>query len=156
MATKLEEPLDEMSFADPGWVYEHGGIHDNSVLFYFALSPFFDQTSNNAVIASQAMFNPNIYPVIANRARFEAHLKTMAGLEFIVAQEPAETHPGAGTGVWVINKQSRRKRHGQPDDIQVHAVYFVVGNNIYPAPSMADLLTYRMVSNPPGDAPHRD
>ena len=80
------------------------------VLPYFAKSPFFDPTSNNAVIENQVMFNQDMIRFVATREAFEAHLKTMSGLEFMVAQEPAETGPGMGTGVWVIRKQTRRKR----------------------------------------------
>lgn len=69
----------------------------------------------------------------------------MAGLEFIVAQEPAETAPGTGTGVWVIRKQTRRKRSGEEDEITVHSSYFVMGENIYMAPTISDVLGGRMV-----------
>lgn len=141
-----ESPLDEIQFRDPQALMEMGAIHDNTVLFYFARSPFFDQTSNNAILFSQAMFNPKMLPIIQTRQAFEARLKTMSGLEFIVAQEPAETGPGAGTGVWVIRKQLRRKRPGEEDEIAVQGTYFVVGENIYMAPALSDILNGRMVS----------
>lgn len=73
----------------------------------------------------------------------------MAGLEFMVAQEPAETGPGAGTGVWVIRKQIRRKRPAEEDEIQVLQTYFVVGDNIYMAPLLSDIIGNRMVSLQP-------
>lgn len=69
----------------------------------------------------------------------------MSGLEFIVAQEPAEMAPGTGTGVWVIRKQTRKKRQGEEDEIIPHASYFVVGENVYMAPRVADVLSSRMV-----------
>lgn len=69
----------------------------------------------------------------------------MSGLEFIVAQEPAEMAPGTGTGVWVIRKQTRRKRPPEEDEIIVHSSYFVVGENIYMAPPASDVLGSRMV-----------
>lgn len=69
----------------------------------------------------------------------------MSGLEFMVAEQPAETGPGAGTGVWVIRKQTRRKRQGEEDEVLVHATYFVVGENIYMAPAFSDILGSRMV-----------
>jgi mediator of RNA polymerase II transcription subunit 6 len=122
------------------------GIHTNSILFYFAASPFFDPTSNNAILYSQAMFNQNMYPIIQTREAFQARLKTMSGLEFIVAQEPAETAPNTGTGVWVIRKQTRRKRQPEEDEITVHSSYFVVGENIYMAPTVADVVGSRLVS----------
>lgn len=144
----VEPPLDEIQWRDPFAIAELGGLHDNTILFYFARSPFFDKTSNNAVLFSQAIFNPKLTPILATRAKFEGRLKTMQGLEFLVAQEPAETAPGTGTGVWVIRKQSRRKRPGEEDEITVQGTYFIVGENGYTAPSVADILGSRMVGIP--------
>lgn len=135
-------PLDEIQWRSPP-EFEMG-IHSNSVLFYFAQSPFYDRTSNNEVLFQQGLNNPNMTPYLATRELFEGRIKTMSGLEFIVAQEPAETGPGAGTGVWVINKQTRRKRQGE-DEIIVHGTYFVNGENIYMAPSMGDVISSRLV-----------
>lgn len=71
----------------------------------------------------------------------------MGGLEFVVAQEPAETAPGTGTGVWVIRKQLRRLRPHSPDgdDISILGTYFVVGENIYMAPAVGDVIGSRLV-----------
>jgi mediator of RNA polymerase II transcription subunit 6 len=46
----------------------------------------------------------------------------------------------------VIRKQTRRKRPGEEDEITVHNTYYIVGENIYMAPTMADILSNRMVS----------
>lgn len=145
MAARNEPPLDEIQWRHPQSLQEMQGIHSNSVLFYFAQSPFFDPTSNNAVLANQAMHNPAMYHLIQTREAFEGRLREMSGLEFIVAQEPAETAPGTGTGVWVIRKQTRRKRDPE-DEIVVHATYYIVGENIYMAPTLAQVLSFRMVS----------
>lgn len=140
------QPLDEIQWRSPPIAQGMQGIHSNSVLFYFAQSPFYDPTSNNAVLMSQAMFNPNMLHIIQTRDAFEGRLKTMSGLEFMVAQEPAEMAPGTGTGVWVIRKQTRRKRQMEEDEITVHATYFVVGENIYMAPTLGDVVGSRLVS----------
>ncbi|KAI0433072.1 MED6 mediator sub complex component-domain-containing protein [Xylaria sp. FL1042] len=145
MASQNEPPLDEIQWRHPQSVQQMQGIHSNSVLFYFAQSPFFDQTSNNAVLANQAMFNPAMFHLIQTREAFEGRLREMSGLEFIVAQEPAETAPGTGTGVWVIRKQTRRKRDPE-DEIIVHATYYIVGENIYMAPTLAQVLSFRMTT----------
>jgi mediator of RNA polymerase II transcription subunit 6 len=141
-------PLDEVQWRHPQLADSMQGIHSNSVLFYFAESPFFDKTSNNAVIANQAMFNPAMYQYIQTREAFEGRLKTMSGVEFVVAEQPAQMAPGTGTGVWVIRKQTRRKRPGgdDNDEITVHASYYVVGYNIYMAPTLADILGFRMAT----------
>lgn len=67
----------------------------------------------------------------------------MSGLEFVVAQEPAD--PVGGTGVWVIRKQTRRKRQSEEDEVMLHSTYFVVGENVYMAPAVADVLGSRIV-----------
>jgi mediator of RNA polymerase II transcription subunit 6 len=92
------------------------------------------------------MYNQHMLPVVATREAFEARLRSMAGLEYIVAQEPAETAPGTGTGVWVIRKQTRRKRPGEEDQITVHATYFVVGENVYMAPNIGDIVGNRLLT----------
>jgi mediator of RNA polymerase II transcription subunit 6 len=142
MASRQAPPLDEIQWHGPA----PQGIHSNSVLWYFADSPFFDQTSNNAVIINQGLSNQSMQGLLATREAFEGRLKSMSGLEFIVAQEPAEMAPGMGTGVWVIRKQTRRKRPGMEDEITVHATYFIVGENIYMAPTLADIMSSRIVS----------
>ncbi|KAK4680275.1 Mediator of RNA polymerase II transcription subunit 6 [Podospora pseudoanserina] len=139
------DPLDEIRFTGP--VEFEGGIHNNSVLYYFATSPFYDKTSNNEVLFQQGLNNPNMMQFLATREAFEGRLRTMSGLEFIVAQEPAETGPSAGTGVWVINKQTRRKRReGEEDEIAVHSVYYIVGEHIHMAPSFADIMSARLAT----------
>ncbi|PNY26475.1 Mediator of RNA polymerase II transcription subunit 6 [Tolypocladium capitatum] len=126
MANPNEPPLDEIQWRSPPIVAQMGGLHSNTILFYFAESPFFERTSNNAIIMSQAMNNASMYHFIQTREVFEGRLKTMSGLEFIVGEEPAETGPGMGTGVWVIRKQTRRKRYQDEDEITVHALFFVM------------------------------
>ncbi len=147
MDPKTNPPLDEVQWRDPSLVFEMQGIHSNSVLFYFARSPFFDPTSNNAVIYNQAIHNSNMWPILNTRENFEEHLASMSGLEYVVAEAPAEMGPGQGTGVWVIRKQTRRKKNhsNDADEITVHADYFVVGENIYQAPTLADILSSRIV-----------
>ncbi|KAI2621627.1 MED6-domain-containing protein [Hypoxylon sp. NC1633] len=145
MVNSNEPPLDEIQWRDPVSAQRMGGIHSNSVLFYFAESPFFDRTSNNAVLYNQARFNENMWPLIQSREAFEGRLRDMSGLEYIVAQEPAEMAPGTGTGVWVVHKQTRRKKDPE-DEITLHSAYYIVGENIYMAPTLADILSSRMVT----------
>ncbi|CAK7224381.1 Mediator of RNA polymerase II transcription subunit 6 [Sporothrix curviconia] len=139
--------IDELQWSEPETANEMQGIHSNSVLYYFMRSPYFDKTSNNNTVYNQAMHNHQMFPVLETRERFEDFLRSMSGVEYIVHQAPAEMAPGTGTGVWVIRKQLRRKRNdGQPDDLTVYADYFVVGYNIYQAPTLADVLSSRITS----------
>lgn len=147
MPNPNEPPLDEIQWRSPQTLATMGGLHSNTILFYFAESPFFERTSNNNVIMSQAMNNISMYHFIQTRESFEGRLRTMSGLEFIVGEEPAETGPGMGTGVWIIRKQTRRKRYqGEEDEITIHSSYFVVGENIYMAPTLADILASRIMT----------
>ena len=117
------------------------------VLPYFANSPFFDATSNNATLSTQALYNPGMYHLIQTREAFEGRLRTMHGLEFMVSHDPSmnDTQP-EHNGVWVISKQNRRKRQGIEDEITPISSYFVVGENVYMAPSVANILGSRMVN----------
>lgn len=119
-----------------------------SVLPYFAASPFFDAMSNNATLTTQALNNMNMFYIIQTRADFEARLKTMQGLEFMVTHDPSENDTKIpNSGVWVIRKQMRRKRQGMPDDITPISSYYVVNENIYMAPSVVNIIGSRMVRN---------
>lgn len=79
----------------------------------------------------------------------------MSGLEYIVAYDPLQTQAKNADGqfaaqpsnVWVIRKQQRRKRPGMDDEVSVLATYFVVGENIYMAPSVASVVSSRLVSD---------
>ncbi|KAH8772612.1 MED6 mediator sub complex component-domain-containing protein [Diaporthe sp. PMI_573] len=141
-----ESAMDEIQWRNPAFIMQNGPLHTNTVLHYFATSPFFDPTSNNNVIQNQAQYNANLFHVLATREAFETRLRSMQGLEYIVAEQPAETGPGQGTGVWVIRKQTRRKRPGQEDELTVHKDYFLVGENLYAAPTFADLMSSRMAT----------
>ena len=158
-----EPPLDEIQWRSPK-AQEMGGIHTNTgkdetrsqsppthptyfaVLPYFAESPFFDATSNNATLTTQALYNPNMYYIIQTREAFEGRLRTMQGLEFMVTQDPSEndTKPDH-SGVWIIRKQNRRKRQGAQDEVTGISSYYVVGENVYMAPSVGNILGSRLV-----------
>ncbi|EFQ29896.1 MED6 mediator sub complex component [Colletotrichum graminicola] len=145
MANPNEPPLDEIQWRAPEIAASMQGIHSNSVLFYFAESPFFDRQSNNAVITNQAMFNPALLKNLATREAFEGELDKMSGLEFRVLHAPADMV--TGTGVWTIVKQTRQKNLDRNRmETRPLAYYFVVGENIYQAPTLGDILSSRIES----------
>ncbi|KAK2002055.1 MED6 mediator sub complex component [Colletotrichum falcatum] len=145
MANSNEPPLDEIQWRAPEIAASMQGIHSNSVLFYFAESPFFDRQSNNAVITNQAMFNPALLKNLATREAFEGELDKMSGLEFRVLHAPADMV--TGTGVWTIVKQTRQKNLDRNRmETRPLAYYFVVGENIYQAPTLGDILSSRIES----------
>ena len=169
-----DRPLDEVVWSSPTTVQRMGFIHTNTgrcsrpsasvngsapprrlqltsvpVQPYFAESPFFDGTSNNAVVTNQAMYNPAMFYLIQSRVAFERHLRSMAGLEFMVTHDPSDgDRVQEHSGVWVLRKQTRRKRPGQEDEITPHSSYFVVGDRIYMAPTVGGILESRVVRHP--------
>lgn len=121
-------------------------------MFYFAESPFFDSTSNNASLAIQANYNDAFRHFVETREAFEARLKTMQGLEFIVSYDPLQAAAQTDnrfahepSNIWVIRKQNRRKRSGMDDEVTVISTYFIVGDCIYMAPSVASVVGNRIV-----------
>lgn len=123
------------------------------VLYYFAKSPFFDPTSNNATVETQAMYNPDLISILETREAFENHLEKLNGLEYRVYLGPRDFGPekAIGQGLWVIRKQNRRIIYAQGGgaavdaQITVLATYFVVGESIYMARSVSNILSSRLV-----------
>ncbi|KAL1957255.1 hypothetical protein VTO42DRAFT_6161 [Malbranchea cinnamomea] len=156
MENQTATPLEEITWRSPQHVQAMGGfLHSNNILFYFAESPFFDATSNNASLAIQAIHNENLRHFIETREAFEGRLKTMQGVEFVVAHDPLQElaaeiagggPPREPSNVWVIRKQMRTKRPGLEDNVQILATYFVVGDFIYMAPSVLSVVGRRMLS----------
>ncbi|KAK6524898.1 Mediator of RNA polymerase II transcription subunit 6 [Arthrobotrys megalospora] len=131
-----DPPLDEIQWRSPGFIQAFGQLHSNNVLTYFFNSPFFDRSSNNSSLFMQAQTNFSLNHLLHNRVAFEGRLKSMVGVEFVVAAEdPANS-------IWIIKKQMRRS----PTDAQVMDVYFVIGENIYMAPTVHGVMTSRLLS----------
>ncbi|KAI9788543.1 MAG: Mediator of RNA polymerase II transcription subunit 6 [Candelina submexicana] len=142
-----KEPLDEVVWRSSPLAQSMG------VLPYFSQSSFFDATSNNATLTTQATYNPQMFHILQTREAFEGRLRTMQGVEFMVAHEPPPlaqpaTEPQAEVdSAWVIRKQMRRKRQGYEDIITVLSTYFVVGENIYMSPTVGNLLGSRLLAS---------
>lgn len=64
------------------------------------------------------------------------------------AQTNGATFSREPSNIWVIRKQNRRKRAGMDDEVQVLSTYFVVGDCIYMAPSVASVVGNRIVRCP--------
>lgn len=91
---------------------------------------------------TQAIYNSNLLWMVQTREAFEGRLRSMQGLEFMVVQDPSENDTKQEhSGVWVIRKQDRRK-----DGVTPISSYFVVGENVYMAPTVASILSSRLVS----------
>ncbi|KAJ5504786.1 Mediator complex subunit Med6 [Penicillium fimorum] len=146
--------MEEILWRSPPHVQMMGGfLHSNNILFYFAESPFFDSTSNNASLAIQANYNDAFRHFVETREAFEARLRTMQGLEFVVSYDPLQAAAQTDnrfahepSNIWVIRKQNRRKRSGMDDEVTVISTYFIVGDCIYMAPSVAGVVGNRILS----------
>lgn len=141
------EPLDEVQWRSPEWI-QMFGLRTDNVLDYFSQSPFFDRGSNNQVLKMQSQFNEAVgrggastgttgpgVSAGAGGTDFYHELRNMRGVEFVVAisREP---------DLWVIRKQTRLS----PQETRPLATYFVIGENIYMAPSVHSVVTSRLLS----------
>jgi mediator of RNA polymerase II transcription subunit 6 len=79
--------------------------------------------------------------IMADRHAFEERLRSMTGIEYMVVDGPDPRKPDANVNpVWTIRKHRREKEPGQPDRVTVLGTYFAIGENIYQAPSLYDIL----------------
>ena len=70
----------------------------------------------------------------------------MQGLEFMVSHDPSEGDTKLNhSGVWVIRKQQRRKRQGMQDEVVGISSYYVVGETIFMASSVTNIISSRLV-----------
>lgn len=90
-----------------------------------------------------------LWEVCTNRHSFETRLKQMNGVEYLIVGEPQkESDPtlGPDTGIWVIRKQERRRRPPREDEITILGTYYLVGENMYQAPSIYDIVGNHLLS----------
>lgn len=167
----MNTPLDEVQWQSPEWIQAFG-LHTDNVLDYFSESPFFTKTSSNMSIRMQKQFQNQPmgpggvptgmmlsvldpmddndkailalvdkdrrdillkYPV---HAALERQLYKMDGVEFVVAsvKEP---------DLWIIRRQRRNTREGK---ITILQTYYIVGTNVYQAPSVFAIVQSRMLA----------
>jgi mediator of RNA polymerase II transcription subunit 6 len=109
---------------------------------YFLASPFCDPMSNNKVLENQSAHSIEGIKTISDRHRFEAALRTMTGIEYMVVDGPDPRKPDThGNPVWVIRKHRREKQVGQEDKVTVLGTYFCMGERIYQAPSLEAIIS---------------
>jgi len=154
MATFNGAPMDEIQWRLEAAVAHFGGIRAENIHLYFLASPFCDSASNNKALENQLRFQPDSFQTLQDRTAFEDALRRMnSGVEYIITDGPRKTTPDMNP-VWVIRKQRRTKgmrstdprEAPPPDRIDVLGTYYAVGENIYQAPSIIDILSNRLVS----------
>lgn len=130
------------------------GVHLNNVLFYFARSPFCDQSSNNVTVFTQSELSADLMQQnLATLPAFHAALARLSGLEYRVVDHGALHGPDTPATVgwpntqrFVIRKQRREKRPRADDRIDVLAAYVVLGTVVLPAPTLKAILDARMLN----------
>ena len=101
--------------------------------------------SNNGVIITQAASGQKaLVEAWWQRKKFEAYLRDMKGLEFMVIEDPTENGTEEEhSGVWVIRKQIRSGN--TPDKVTPISCYMIIGDVIIMAPTIMNILSSRLV-----------
>lgn len=95
------------------------------------------------------------FQIVHNRQAFEAALRKHIGQEYVIVGEPQQIQgapPGHTNGMWVIRKQDRIRQDRQDDpnnpypEIETLATHFMIGERVYQAPSVADVVGNRVLS----------
>ncbi|KAF9551780.1 Mediator of RNA polymerase II transcription subunit 6 [Mortierella hygrophila] len=110
------------------WIMGVGGLNPDNVLDYFAQSPFWDPSCNNAIIRMQTQFN--------NLGEMTQKLKEQRGLEFALIHERYPT-------LFIIQKQERKG----PDWVLPMDIYYVLNGSIYMNPDVQTLLSNRILGS---------
>ncbi|GAA96692.1 hypothetical protein E5Q_03363 [Mixia osmundae IAM 14324] len=112
----------------PEFLVQLGSLTAAGAMDYFALSPFWDNRSNNQTLRMQTMYSG--VPLV-NEAE---QLKQFIGIEFAIvhAQPP---------GLFVIHKRKRTSQH----EAQPIAAYYVLHGNVYQAPDLYAVLSSRLL-----------
>ncbi|TKA22678.1 hypothetical protein B0A50_07771 [Salinomyces thailandicus] len=167
------EPLDEqvsrrpdvldwwLNASDNGLAFPRYPMEERFIHRYFSETPFFDWTSKEGLIISQAGGDWNTFAKVNDRAAFEALLRQRPGVEYGVVGDAVQI-PGAPEGVrmakhgvWVVRKVDRmesegRGRGGRSEEAygrtELLGTYYVVGENVYMAPSIGDVVGNRLLS----------
>ncbi|KAG0745714.1 hypothetical protein G6F57_004960 [Rhizopus arrhizus] len=128
------EDLTGVEWRDTNWLERVGGFQNQqTVLDYFALSPFWDRQCNNQVLAMQTQYNDLRQPY---EATIQA-LRKMTGVEFAIVHEQPP--------VWVIQK--RYRRGPAEDDVNPIATYYITGANVYQSPTIYSVIANRLLTS---------
>jgi mediator of RNA polymerase II transcription subunit 6 len=161
--------LDEISYARPDiiqwWVSEGGQPMDENMIHrYLCESPFFDWSTKNGLFMQQAAVNFDMHMLSRNRKAFEDALRSAKGVEYMIVGDPqlvadkTQAAQGVKTGIWTIRKQDRQTassdRYLRPPgvildgewELTVLGTYFIVGENVFQAPSVADVVSNRLLA----------
>ncbi|KAI5368056.1 Putative mediator complex, subunit Med6 [Septoria linicola] len=170
MAAQNAPALDEIVHAMPQvidwWVNTMGGkaMDENMIHRYMTESPFFEWGSKNGLLFEQGKVDWATHNMCNNRRALEDNLRGRVGLEYMIVQEPQPVADkelaaqGVTTGIYVIRKQDRQRSPAGPRvrppgviledkwELTVLGTYFIVGQNVYQAPNVFDVVENRLLS----------
>lgn len=112
------------SFRDTVWLQSFP-LNQHTVLHYFALSPFYDRTSNNEKLKMQKL-------------EFD-QLKHMRGVEYEYLPT-ADTPQGQLQNFFLVRKQYRTS----PTEVRPLALYYILDGTVYQAPNIRAILLSRL------------
>ena len=115
-----EQNKKHLCFVDEAWTHAFG-LSEANAMDYFAMSMFYDNTSNNQAIRTQGA------PT--------SQLLHMTGIEYTLESIPGDPP------VFIIKKQNRVS----PQVATVLEVYYIVRGVIYQSPSLMDVSNTRLL-----------
>ena len=134
-------------------------MDENMIHRYISEMEFFNHTSKNGTAFLHAQTEMQAFVRVGNRKAFEEQLKRQKGEEYMIVGEPQQLPGGpkveagvGGTGVWVIRRQDRDRVQAMDgsgrwqEDLTVLGTYFIVGEHVYQAPSIGDLVGNRLTA----------
>jgi mediator of RNA polymerase II transcription subunit 6 len=140
-------------------------MHEDFIHRHFAESLFFDHSTKNGLIIAQSKSDAQAWEDSKSRAAFEQRLRKGQGVEYMIVGEPQPVADktlaaqGVKTGIYVIRKQDRQRVRDKSErstapgvvhegdwELTTLATYFVVGEQIYQAPSVFDIVGNRLLS----------
>lgn len=145
----MTTPLDERQWQRPEipqWYLNEGSrlfpwpwastyMHENMIHRYLAESDFFDYTSKNGLPIDQSQTDSGAWALTHNRRDFEQWLSQRDGVEYVIVDGNTKD------GMWLIRKQDR-----QGTQLTTLGTYFLVKENMYQAPSVADVVGNRLLA----------
>ena len=129
-------------------------MDENMIHRYISESPFFDYSTKNGLFIDQAKNNWQNYNTANNRKLLENEMRKLKGDEYMIVGEPQLIQSGEGAGqkngMWVVRKQHRdrvRTVDGRmEEELTTLGTYYLVGENMYQAPSVGDVVGNRLVA----------
>lgn len=162
MATQAAVPLDEIQYRREEiinwWLTDpsvqggrpHEWMDENMMHRYLSESPFFDYLSKNGIIMDQSRTVQSAFDLAKDRKAFEAELALRPGLEYMIVGDPLRTQTAEKNMMYVIRKQQRdrvKRADGVINvDLTTLGTYYSVGENMYQAPCVGDILGNRLLS----------